>query len=116
MYEARGYISHKMTNGRSVPQSIQQQVIRNYCEKNGLKFLLSATEFEGQRIMLNSIKESVIVMYSIFQWPRGWKTDKDVRFAAENCRYTPDMDELFDLIHIMGKYNSSEVVTCLSAK
>lgn len=92
---------------RSVPQSIQQQVIRNYCEKNGLKFLLSATEFEGQTTMLDGIKEDGIVMYSIFCMPKDradrkmlYVSGKDVRFAAENMTMNPELVEtVFEVYH-----------------
>lgn len=101
MRAARGYISHAMRGGRSVPQRVQQMVIRDYCERNGLQFLLSATEFEGQTIMLDSIKEDVVVFYSMFLVPEDRSKlarFKRVCFAAENCEYTPEIEETFDLM------------------
>lgn len=91
-----------MQGGRSVPQSIQQLVIRNYCEKNGFKFLLSATEFEGQTIMFESIKEENVIFYSIWNLPKSkekrriiYNSGKNIRFAAENL----DLDvELLETI------------------
>ena len=41
----RGYIRARQEMGRSVPQHIQQLVMRDYCKKNNLTFLLSATEY-----------------------------------------------------------------------
>lgn len=95
---------------RSVPQGIQQQAIRVYCERNNLVFKLSATEFFGRTIMLNSIRESVIVMYSMFQFQRGWKTDKEIHFAAENCKYGPDIDEIFEVIDLYERSGVSSTI------
>lgn len=104
--EARGYIYHSMIE-RSVPQNIQQQVIRAYCEKNNLQFLLSATEFHGHTIMLESIKENIIVMYSLFCMPllkeareRLYASGKKIHFAAENMRMAKDLVEtVFGVYH-----------------
>lgn len=103
----RGYISHNMIE-RSVPQSIQQAVIRMYCEKNGLQFLLSATEFEGHTTMLDAIKEDGICMYSIFCMPRDkdarerlYASGKDVRFAAENMKMNRELVEI-----VFGVYDA----------
>jgi len=92
----RGYIGINMNNGRSVPQHIQQLIIRDYCEKNDLKFLLSATEYHSGIMMLYSLLESDldgIVFYSIGLMPKSqearqrlYKSGKDIRFAAENLR------------------------------
>ena len=89
---------------RSVPQHIQQQVIRAYCEKNDLKFLLSATEFLDNTMMLEAIKEDVIVMYSIHQWPYGWETGKEVHFAAENCTYNKETAETIRIMEIYDNH------------
>ena len=109
----RGYISHCMWGGRSVPQNVQQLVIRNYCEKHGLTFLLSATEFEGHTIMLDGIRERGIVMYSIFCMPRDkttrerlYASGKDVRFAAENMAMNPELVEL--TFYVSQHHESSE--------
>lgn len=104
----RGYISSNMDE-RSVPQNVQQLVIRDYCKRNGLEFLLSATEYCNGYIMLNSLFNDMaikgIVMYSIFQMPddynarhRLWLTQKpsEIHFSAENIRIT-NLDEAFKL-------------------
>lgn len=112
MDKSRGYISHSMNGGRSVPQRVQQMVIRDYCERNWLEFLLSATEFEGQTIMLDSIKEDVVVMYSMFLVPQDRSKlarFKRVCFAAENCEYTPEMEDTFNLMGLVKQSAINEV-------
>ena len=96
----RGYISSNMQE-RSVPQNIQQLVIRDYCKRNGLEFLLSTTEYGNGYIMLNSLVDNKsiegLVMYSIWQMPRdkleriniifnGMLLPGKIHFAAENIR------------------------------
>lgn len=103
----RGYITSHMQE-RSVPQHIQQMVIREYCKKNEFDFLLSATEYhEGTKMLISILQEDIagVVMYSIFQMP----TDKTKRyeiyyygrlhFAAENMCVTnkQEQDKLEDI-------------------
>jgi sporadic carbohydrate cluster protein (TIGR04323 family) len=99
-----------MMNGRSVPQHIQQQVIRAYCEKKGFEFLLSATEYcmGGTLILDAALEEDTdgIVMYSMYLMPEERQkriaaaARKPIHFAAENCIYTPEMEDTFDLIRL----------------
>ncbi len=75
----RGYIAARDTGGRSAPQAIQQLVIRDYCAKNGMTFLLSATEYlmPGCTMVLDGILHDEIdliegiAMYSIFLMPES---------------------------------------------
>ena len=62
--------------GERVPQSVQNLVIRDYCSKNRLFLLLSATEYsmENSDLMLHKIVNELknldgIVAYSLFQLP-----------------------------------------------
>lgn len=105
----RGYITSNMLE-RSVPQHIQQQVIRDYCARNELNFLLSATEYlmDGSTLILDAIQEIGIVMYSIFCMPKNkearqrlYDSDKDVRFAAENIKMDRNLIEI-----VFGVYNA----------
>ena len=41
----RGYIFSRPFHGNRVPQHVQNMVIRDYCQRNGLNYLLSATEY-----------------------------------------------------------------------
>lgn len=72
----RGYICARMEMGRSTPQHIQQLVIRDYCAKKNMRFLLSATEYcmPGCTLILDAVLEELdaiegIVMYSLYQMP-----------------------------------------------
>lgn len=121
----RGYIGSKMAYGRSVSQNVQQQIIRDYCAKNGLQFLLSATEFEGSTVMLDSLIENLskingIVFYSLFLLPKDkakqyslfhelWILKKELHFAAENMamRTWHDYENIQDLCSIMEAYESN---------
>lgn len=65
-----------MEMGRSTPQHIQQLVIRDYCTKRGMRFLLSATEYcmPGCTLILDAVLAELdaldgIVMYSLYQLP-----------------------------------------------
>lgn len=118
---ARGYIGHDMQGGRSAPQSVQQRIIRQYCEQNGLEFCLSATEFEGQSIMLNSIKEDVIVMYSIWNMPKDrearqrlYDSGKEVHFAAENMKMDAEkLEIIFGVINAGSSVHNT--IACLKS-
>lgn len=112
----RGYISHCMIE-RSVPQSVQQKIIRQYCKENEIEFLLSATEFEAHTTMLDAIKEDGIVMYSIFCMPkeksareRLYQSGKDVRFAAENMKMDNELVEI-----VFGVYNARSQFPAITA-
>lgn len=72
----RGYICARMEMGRSTPQNVQQLVIRDYCSKRGMRFLLSATEYcmPGCTQILDAVLTDLdnlegIVMYSLYQMP-----------------------------------------------
>lgn len=107
----RGYISTNQHGERSVPQNVQQLVIRDYCRKNGLEFLLSATEYGNSYTMLDSLIRdrtiAGIVMYSIWQLPDDFaiklrialRNRKRIHFAAENIRILSrkDIENLEDI-------------------
>lgn len=112
----RGYIGSRMALGRSVPQNIQQMVIRDYCHRHKLKFMLSATEYvmEGSTMMLDAILDennAGIVFYSIALLPKDLKkrkklyeSGKNIRFAAENIH---ELDEnLFETIFFVSEYHA----------
>jgi len=76
MKKVRGYIFSRPFMGERVPQHVQNLVIRDYCERSGLHFLLSAAEYAMQNT--HFIFEQVIgeltdidgiVAYSLFQLP-----------------------------------------------
>ncbi len=62
--------------GERVPQHIQNLVIRDYCERNHLQFLLSATEYAmpGCHLIFEQVLDELaeisgLVAYSVFQLP-----------------------------------------------
>ncbi|MBO6948138.1 MAG: sporadic carbohydrate cluster protein, TIGR04323 family [Rhodospirillales bacterium] len=72
----RGYIGSRPYYGSRAPQHIQNLVIRDYCQKRGKPFLLSATEYAmpGCYMMLERVfnelpKVEGIVLYSLFMMP-----------------------------------------------
>ena len=76
MNKVRGYIFSRPFMGERVPQHIQNLVIRDYCERNHLQFLLSATEYAmpGCHLILEQAFSELtklrgIVAYSLFQLP-----------------------------------------------
>lgn len=111
----RGYIGSNLAFGRSVPQNVQQLVIRDYCQRHGLEFLLSATEYHEGNLILNNVINDIniegIVFYSIGLLPRSkearkrlYSCGKDIRFAAENIHKIDQ--ELFEATFSVGEYHA----------
>ena len=76
MKKVRGYIYSRPFMGERVPQHVQNLVIRDYCDRGGLHFLLSAAEYAMQdsdlifEQVLCELKDiDGIVAYSLFQLP-----------------------------------------------
>ncbi len=74
----RGYISSRPFLGERVPQSVQNLVIRDYCKKNKLNYLLSSVEYiqEEKYLIFNGILKDLhgidgIVAYSLLQLPKN---------------------------------------------
>ena len=72
----RGYIASRSFLGERVPQHVQNLVIRDYADRNGLDYLLSATEYtmSGCFMMLEQVLDELpllagMICYSIFQLP-----------------------------------------------
>jgi sporadic carbohydrate cluster protein (TIGR04323 family) len=72
----RGYMAFRPGIGRSVPQAVQQLVMRDYCAARGMRYLLAATEYcmPGSRLMLEGVLRELeqldgIVCYSMFALP-----------------------------------------------
>ena len=76
MIKVRGYIFSRPFMEERVPQHVQNLVIRDYCERQNLQYLLSATEYAMPDcyLMLEQILEDFrvvdgVVAYSLFQLP-----------------------------------------------
>ena len=78
MTKVRGYIFSRPFMGERVPQSVQNLVIRNYCNNEKLTLLLSATEYamKNSDLMLFKLLNELnkidgIVTYSLYQLPES---------------------------------------------
>lgn len=72
----RGYIGSRPYQGQRAPQHVQNLVIRTYCQKKGMTYLLSATEYamDSCFVMLNDVLNELpklegIVLYSLYMLP-----------------------------------------------
>jgi sporadic carbohydrate cluster protein (TIGR04323 family) len=72
----RGYIFSRPICGQTIPQRVQNLVVRTHAEKNGLFFLLSATEYHmpGSYMMLESLYPALsklegLLFYSLNMLP-----------------------------------------------
>jgi len=104
----RGYIFSRPFMGERVPQHVQNIVIRDYCSKKNLHYLLSATEYamENSTLILKQLINDLpsisgIVAYSIFQMPEDdterqtvfnkiLSCKKEIHFAVEGLSLYDD--------------------------
>lgn len=96
--------------GERAPQHVQNIVIRDYCKKNKLSYLLSLTEYamENCHIMLEQALKELksidgIVVYSLFQLPEDKKyrtkiykkvlnLKKEMHFSVEGLKIAKRQD------------------------
>jgi sporadic carbohydrate cluster protein (TIGR04323 family) len=76
MKKVRGYIYSQPFMGERVPQHVQNIVVRDYCERNSLHFLLSAAEYSMpdsdfilEQVLFELKDIDGIIAYSLFQLP-----------------------------------------------
>ena len=104
MSGVRGYIFSRPFLGERVPQHVQNLVIRDYCKKQGLLYLLSATEYAmaNSHLILQQVLNQLpnldgIVFYSLFLLPEDTaererviqiilKKEKTIYFAVEGLK------------------------------
>ena len=97
----RGYIFSRPFMEERVPQHVQNIVVRDYCSKKGIHYLLSVTEYamENSALILRQLVKDLpyidgIVAYSIFQMPEDdterqsifnsiLSSKKEIHFAVE---------------------------------
>jgi sporadic carbohydrate cluster protein (TIGR04323 family) len=97
----RGYIFSRPFMEERVPQHVQNIVIRDYCKKQSIQYLLSVTEYamENSALTLRQLVKDLssidgIVAYSIFQMPEDnnerqsilksiLSSKKEIHFAVE---------------------------------
>ena len=111
---ARGYIASGEFNGNRMPQHLQNQIVKSYCDANGLEFVLSRAEYwinGGTQCQLwAALKEGFknIVFFSLWQLPNGRKDREKVykycmqnsivlHFATERMHVNPDKSTFADL-------------------
>ena len=108
--KVRGYIFSRPFMGERAPQHVQNIIIRDYCEKNNLFYLLSTTEYTKKNchLMLEQVLDELksvdgIVPYSLFQLPEKkkvrlsiynkiLKSKKEIHFAVEGLKITSKKD------------------------
>lgn len=108
MKKIRGYIFSRPFMGERVPQHIQNLVIRDYCNRNDLQYMLSATEYAmdnchmiHEQVMNDLIGIDGIAAYSIFQLPENTshrekiyqqiiKQKKTYHFAVEGLHFNDE--------------------------
>lgn len=76
MKRLRGYIFSREFLGERVPQAVQNLVLRDYCQRIGAHYLLSASEYAMHdcHLILEQLLDELdgvdgIVAYSLFQLP-----------------------------------------------
>ena len=81
----RGYIFSRRFMDERVPQHVQNLVLRDYCQKHSLEYLLSAVEYEmpNCHLILHQVLEELsrldgIALYSLFQLPEYKKERESV--------------------------------------
>ena len=97
----RGYIFSRPFMGERAPQHVQNIVIRDYCSKKDIHYLLSATEYAmgNSNLVLRQLINDLpsidgIVAYSLFQMPEDnserqsifskiISLNKEIHFAVE---------------------------------
>jgi len=97
----RGYISSRSFMEERAPQHVQNIIIRDYCNKKNIHYLLSATEYAmvNSNLILKQLINDLpsidgIVAYSLFQMPEDnserqsifskiISLNKEIHFAVE---------------------------------
>lgn len=81
----RGYIASRRVRGERAPQHVQNLVIRDYAQRNGLDYHLSLVEYamQGCYMMLENALEELptiegLICYSLYMLPRRPEYRKDI--------------------------------------
>ena len=88
---ARGYIHSSSFKGNRLPQHIQNQIVKNYCDTNNFTYILSRAEYAITNTSVcqlwAALKENIpnIVMYSLWQLPSNEEErHKAISYALRN--------------------------------
>jgi sporadic carbohydrate cluster protein (TIGR04323 family) len=119
----RGYIASRPVRGQDWPQHVQNLVVRDYAQRNGLHYLLSATEYAMDACYMNL--ETVlgelervegVICFSLFMLParaerrrelyqRIFEAGADVHGALENMAIrTPEDAARLEDIFMVEQY------------
>jgi sporadic carbohydrate cluster protein (TIGR04323 family) len=108
--QVRGYIFSRPFMGERAPQHVQNIVIRDCCERNDLRYLLSATEYvmPDCHLILRQVLDELqsidaIALYSLFQLPqdaadrervysRVLSLGKTLYFAVESLKMSTEAE------------------------
>jgi sporadic carbohydrate cluster protein (TIGR04323 family) len=106
----RGYIASRPVRGQDWPQHVQNLVVRDYAQRNGLHYLLSATEYamDGCYMNLETVLGELdqiegVVCFSLFMLPqrrerrealyeRIFEAGADLHGALENMPLRDEAD------------------------
>ena len=104
MKKVRGYIFSRSFMGERAPQHVQNIIIRDFCKRNSLNYLLSVSEYKMKNsfLILKDVVSNMkdfdgIVAYSLFQLPSNYnernkilrriiKKKKFIFFAVEQVK------------------------------
>lgn len=85
MKKVKGYNFSREFMGERAPQHVQNIVMQDYCKKNNLIFLMSATEYamKNSYSILNGLISNLsevegIIFYSLFQLPEKLNQRQDI--------------------------------------
>ena len=124
MKKVKGYIFSRSFMGERIPQHIQNIIIRDYCKKNELQYLLSTSEYnmDNSFLILNDLVTNLkgidgIIAYSLFQLPyyqgernkilkKIIKKKKFIMFASEKMK----VSNLNELNHINSIWKIKKIL------
>lgn len=118
----RGYISSRPIRGTSFPHRVQNLVVRDYANRKGFVYKLSATEYAmpGCYMMLSGVLEELvtlegIILFSLFMLPKRQEKRLDIYHQIINqgtqlhaaledmvLRQEDDINEFEDLIKVVN--------------
>jgi len=129
----RGYIFSRPFMEERVPQHVQNIVIRDYCSKKDIHYLLSVTEYamENSVLILRQLINDLpfidgIVAYSVFQMPEDdierqsmfntiLASKKEIHFAVEGLSLYDNesyiqIENIWQVKKIMSDCNFLEII------
>lgn len=117
----RGYIFSRAINGQMIPQRVQNLVLRTYAEKNGLLYLLSATEYHmpGSFMMLESLYEDLprlegLLFYSLSMLPE--KREGRLRLFKKARKAGCGLRFALEELTVSGPENAALIEDVLAAR